>query len=400
MLKKFAFFCFLFFVASGAWAQMPFLHADGAAIVDEAGKPVHLGGVNLGGWLVEEMWMEPFETKPPAGSSFGEIKDHVTLWRTVEKRLGAAGMMRARTAFRANWLTEADFDRIENAKLNCVRLPFLYDMLEEPDGWHWLDTALAWAKARKIYVILDLHGAPGRQSADHHTGEAGVNRLFSDAENVKQTAAVWTKIAARYRDHAEVAGYDLLNEPMGALNNATLYVVMDKLYQAVRAADTKHMIIIEDGYKGMQDTPRPAPLGWKNVAYSGHHYNFNAKSEEEQANGAKGQVDYGKNIAKDRQVPYYCGEFQFEPKGTPNTLQTFIQAADAGGVAWTIWTYKTCMAGGDNGMWGWYRNHNKLDPINPFTDSADDIIKKCHQYRTETFYEDRAMTAAFQTHTP
>ena len=77
-------------------------------------------------------------------------------------------------------------------------------------------------------MILDLHGAPGRQSGDHHTGEAGVNRLFSDAAPVKQTAAVWAKIAARYRDHAEVAGYDLLNEPMGAPNSATLYVVMDK----------------------------------------------------------------------------------------------------------------------------------------------------------------------------
>ena len=380
------------------WAQMPFLHADGANIVDDAGKTIHLGGVNLGGWLVEEMWMQPFQTKPPAGSEFGEIKDHVTLWRTVEKRCGKTEMAAVRAAFRRSWITEADFDRIRAANMNCVRLPFLYDLLDEPDGWRWLDTALTWAKARNIYVILDLHGAPGRQSGDHHTGEAGVNCLFSDAALVKQTAAVWTKIAARYRDHAEVAGYDLLNEPMGAPNSATLYVVMDKLYEAVRAADPKHLIFIEDGYKGMQDTPRPAPLDWKNVVYSGHHYNFNAKSESEQTNGAKGQAEYGRNIAKDRQVPYFCGEFQFEPNGTPNTLQTFIQAADAGGIAWTIWTYKTCMAGGDKGMWGWHRNTNKLEAINPFTDAAAEMIAKCSRFRTENLYEDKNMTAAFRTH--
>ena len=396
------FFLSLFLLASGfrAEAQISFLHADGPNIVDDSAKPVLLGGVNLGGWLVEEMWMQPFETKPPAGSDAGEIKDHVTLWRAIEKRLGAAETAKAKAAFRDNWLTEADFDRIRDAKLNCVRLPFLYDLLDEPNGWRWLDTALAWARARKIYVILDLHGAPGRQSNDHHTGEAGVNRLFSDSENVRKTTEIWTRIASRYRNHAEIAGYDLLNEPMGAPNSATLYIVMDKLVQAVRAADPKHLIFIEDGYKGMQDTPRPAPLGWKNVVYSGHHYNFNAKSEPDQTNGAKGHVDYGKNIAKDRQVPYFCGEFQFEPHGTPETLKTFIQGCDANGLAWTIWTYKTCMTNGDGGMWGWYRNTKKLEPINPFADSLADIERKCRQFRTENFYEDKGMTVAFQTHTP
>ena len=45
------------------------LRAQGNKIVDVQGRPVTLRGVNLGGWLVEEVWMQPFVTKPPAGSS-------------------------------------------------------------------------------------------------------------------------------------------------------------------------------------------------------------------------------------------------------------------------------------------------------------------------------------------
>jgi len=37
-----------------------------------------------------------------------------------------------------------------------------------------------------------------------------------------QTAELWAAIATHYRDRPEVAGYDLLNEPMGAPDNSTL----------------------------------------------------------------------------------------------------------------------------------------------------------------------------------
>ena len=68
--------------AARAWAaDRPWLHAEGTRIADQDGKPVILRGVNLGGWLVEEMWMMPFQTKPPAELRWPEVKDHVSLWR-------------------------------------------------------------------------------------------------------------------------------------------------------------------------------------------------------------------------------------------------------------------------------------------------------------------------------
>jgi glucan 1,3-beta-glucosidase len=372
------------------------LHAAGTRVEDEAGKTVILRGVNLGGWLVEEMWMMPFQTRPPAGSGLPEVKDHVSLWRTIEQRLGAAERDRLRTALRRAWIHDADFDRIRDAGLNCVRLPFLHDMLDEPDGFFWIDQALAWARARGLYVILDLHGAPGRQSGEHHTGEAGIDRLFKDEAHSKAAEDVWRRVASRYRDHPEVAAYDLVNEPMGACDGAAVYALQDRLYRAIRAVDDRHMIIIEDGYKGIDSFTQPGRMGWSNVIYSTHHYRFEAKTADDQDRGAVGHAEAVDRLARDRQTPHLVGEFQFEPHGNAGTLAKFIKELESRGHSWTIWTYKTAMKDGGGGMWGWHRAARRLDPLDPFRDTPDAFLHKLAQVKTENLQEDRAMTAAFR----
>jgi hypothetical protein len=356
---------------------------------------VVLGGPNLGSWLVEEMWMMPFETKAPQGSDFEDIKDRATLWRTVEKRLGAAEMRRVRTALRESWVTEADFDRIRAAGMNCVRLPVTYDLLEEPDGWTWIDRCVAWAEKRGMYVILDLHGVPGRQSGSDHTGEAGVDRFFKEPALVEKAAAVWTKIAARYKDRSAVAGYDLINEPMSAPDPTTLYLVEDRLYRAVRAADPRHIVIFEDGYKGRDTFPRPAFAGWTNAVLSYHHYHFDSKSEADQARAVSTAVADAARLQQSRQAPVYLGEFQLEPHGTPTTLEGALRDMQQAGVSWSPWTFKAVMKGGGGGMWGWYRAPKAPDPIDPFRDSTDEMVRKLAQVRTENLEENRGMTAAY-----
>src|SRR6187402_2402847 len=134
-----------FFAHSGSCAPLSPLHTKDGQIVDAAGKTVTLRGVNLGGWLVEEPWMQPFVTKPPTGSAYPPARDHVAIWQTVEKRLGTDGKDRVRTAFLKAWVDESDFDRIKAAGFNCVRLPFLSSLLDEPGGYGWLDRAVSWA---------------------------------------------------------------------------------------------------------------------------------------------------------------------------------------------------------------------------------------------------------------
>ena len=376
---------------------LPRLHAQGVQIVDTQGRAVVLRGINLGGWLVEEPWMMPFQTKPPEGSGQPPIKDHVSLTAVLEKRFGAAGAARVQAAFRQAWLNESDFDRIHAAGLNCVRLPFLASQIAEPATLKQIDQAIAWAGTRGIYVILDMHGAPGSQSDQDHTGEAGRNEFFKDPANVTRAEAVWTQVARRYRDNPTVAGYDLVNEPMGTPGSDTLYVVTDRLYRAVRAADLTHLIFIEDGYTGIQWMPFPGPCGWTNVVYSSHYYQFGAKSAEDQA---KGSAAYLASVDKERQrrsVPFYVGEFGLEPGGTPETEAALIKTMDAEGISWSQWTYKVIFGGpGGLTLWSLVGNAKPVIKLDPYRDTEAELIRKSAQVRSQNLAENEPLARAFQ----
>lgn len=390
-----------------AWSQcrvsaqaLPLLHAQGTNIVDASGHVVTLQGINLGGWLVEEMWMQPFVTKPPAGAAFPPIKDHVSLWTTVEKRFGVDGKNQVQTAFRNAWISEGDFKRIHAAGFNCVRLPFLASIVSEPGGLHWLDQAVAWAGQNQIYVILDMHGAPGGQSDQGHTGQADVNAFFRDPANITQTEAVWTQIARRYRSNPVVAGYDMLNEPTGTPNSDTLYVVQDRLYRAIRAGDPEHLIFMEDGYTGIQWMPFPGPAGWNNIVYSVHYYDFNAKSADDQQKSVSAFVDTAQKEQARRSVPFYIGEYGLEPHGTSAILLGLVQSLAAKHLSSSMWTYKVAWTGGGQSLWSLYSNVNPITPLDPFTDTEAELIQKCGQFRTDQIQENPNVASAFQPAAP
>lgn len=389
------------FAAPTLAAALPRLHTQGVQIVDAQGRPVVLRGINLGGWLVEEPWMMPLATKPPEGSDLPPVKDHASLVAVLANRFGAAGAARVQAAFRQAWLNESDFDRIRAAGLNCVRLPFLSSQIAEPAALKQIDQAVAWAGARGIYVILDMHGAPGSQSDQGHTGVAGRNEFFKDPTNVARAETIWTQVARRYRDSPAVAGYDLVNEPTGTPGSDTLYVVTDRLYRAVRAADPTHLVFIEDGYTGIQWMPLPGPCGWTNVVYSSHYYDFKAKSADDQAKGA---ADYLASVDKERQrrqVPFYVGEFGLEPGGNPQTEAAIIKTMDDRGVSWSQWTYKVIFGGpGGLTLWSLIGNAKPVVKLDPYRDSEAELIAKSAQARSENLAENEPLAQVFRASAP
>jgi hypothetical protein len=381
-----------------AVSPLPWLTASGSTITSAGGSTVELRGVNLGGWLVEEPWMEPIVSAPPQGAPTGLalIQDHVSLWKTAKSRFGEAGMLQIRNAFRSNWITEADVARMRADGMTCVRLPFLASIVDEPGGLQWLDRAISWGAENHIYVILDMHGAPGSQSDQDHTGQAGLNRFFKDPSNIAEGAAIWRQIASRYKDDPTVAGYDLINEPTGTPNSDTLYVVQNRLYEAVRSVDTRHIIFIEDGYTGIQWMPFPSPAGWQNVAYSVHYYDFGAHSPLDQSSAFTGFVSGILTERNRRHIPYYVGEFAFEPNGTADTLASAISLMDRESIEWTSWTYKVTWNGGHESLWSLYSNTVPVAPLNMYTDSLSQLIAKCATYRTEHLTVNAGMQRAFQ----
>jgi len=377
--------------------HLPWLRAEGERIVNEQGQTVVLRGINLGSWFAEELWMLPFETKSPHPAAFPDVEDRTSLWKVMQTRFGAKDMHEIRESMRRAWLTDADFGRIRDAGLNCVRLPFLADMFEEEGGlFPWLDYAIDTASKHNIYVILDMHGTPGRQSDKQHSGEVNRDQLFKDPAMVQKTALLWEKIAARYKNRPVVAGYDLINEPMGAQNTSTLHLVYDQLYRAVRGEDTKHLVFMEDGFKGIEYMPVPHTVGWRNVVFSSHAYAKKATSEAEILQKVQSLLATYTALQTSHKAPIYLGEFNVHPHGTAKTVQSIITSLQSKDISWSIWAYKVGKKVGKESTWGLYRCPKKMQKIDPFKDSKKEILKKIQQLRTENFEENRELKEAFR----
>ncbi|TCJ14242.1 glycosyl hydrolase family 5 [Flaviaesturariibacter flavus] len=279
----------------GATAQ-GYLHAAGERIVDGAGKPVLLRGMGLGGWMLQEPYM--------LGLSGVAVNQQEIRARITE----AVGEKRS-AAFYAAWLqhfaTKADIDSMAAWGFNSVRLPMhyaLYTLPVEaepvagkqtwlPEGFRLTDSLLRWCAANKMYLILDLHAAPGGQGNDLPIADRDSTKpsLWQSAAAREKTVALWKELARRYAGEPWIGGYDLLNETNWNFSdpsdkhgcNDSLNVPMRALYErittAIRSVDRNHLLIIEGNCWG-NNYRNVLPPWDKNMALSFHRY-WNENSE-------------------------------------------------------------------------------------------------------------------------
>lgn len=365
-----------------AYQSLVPLHVEGQNLATPDGKTIVLRGTNFGSWLVEEIWMTPWKNKE-TDSGPETVKDHDSLWATVEKRLGKESMIRVRNAWRDNWITDEDFKRVKSMGMNHVRIPFLHGLLDESGGMNRLKSAIGMAKKHGLYVVLDMHGAPGGQSNEHHTGKENRNRLWFDVENIAEMERKWTQLASTFRNDPTVAVYDIMNEPMGAPNPAMLHLVYDRIIRAIRKADPSKVVLVDDGYKGFETTPHTNVPGWTNVAYSLHFYHFDAKTPEDHLQNLQKNVPKIKELQGYRNAPIYIGEFQLEPQYSAKGMKDYTTEMSKQGWSWAVWTWKACGAGATVGHWGLYRPGGKYEAADPFRDSESELIRKIKEFRTE-----------------
>ncbi|QNK60866.1 cellulase family glycosylhydrolase [Paenibacillus sp. PAMC21692] len=112
-----------------------------------------------------------------------------------------------------------------------------------------LDRVIGWCREHRLYVILDLHGAPGGQTGTNiDDSERDRPELFTDEIRAREAVAIWRALAERYKDEWIVAGYDLLNEPLPdwfSNYNDRVMPLYKEMIAAIREADERHMIILE-----------------------------------------------------------------------------------------------------------------------------------------------------------
>ena len=69
------------------------------------------------------------------------------------------------------------------------------------EGFELLDNLVRWCKQSGIYVIIDMHAAPGGQTGQNIDDSINDEpRLFMNPTNQDRLVALWVKIATRYKD--------------------------------------------------------------------------------------------------------------------------------------------------------------------------------------------------------
>jgi aryl-phospho-beta-D-glucosidase BglC (GH1 family) len=348
-----------------------FLKAEGKYVRNNYGKGdvVTLRGTNVGGWQVMEGWMCPTNAV-----------DQRTTIKVFTERFGKEMAEELIKVYENAWWQEADFNHTREMNFNVLRLPFSYlNLLDEagklrPDTLATYDWFINECAKRDMYVILDLHAAPGSQNGRDHSGDTNGSRLYSEKLYQDLTVSLWEQLAHHYKGNPTIAGYDLLNEPEGNEEErhpwgGVQFPFYDRLYKAIRAVDPDHMIIFEaiwDPY----DMQAPEKYGWENVMYQYHCYGWDGIDDiDKQKSFTDSKVEMMEKA--NHNVPVLIGEFTLFTQ--PESWSYALDVYEQNGWSWTTWTYKTV----EYGNWGIF-NSSKADTpdVDIHTDSIETIREK------------------------
>ena len=293
-----------------------FLDVKGKHIVNQNGEKVILRGMGLGGWMLQEGYMLRF---PNEGQQY-RIKER------IEEVIGKSKTGEFYDLWLTNHTRKADIDSMKAWGFNSVRLPMHFNLYtlpieEEPvkgrntwleKGFAMTDSLLAWCTANGMYLILDLHAAPGGQGNDLNISDRNPNTpsLWDSEENRNKMIALWRKLAERYSNEPWIGAYDIINEPNWGFadpndknglkepHNIPLKKLMVDVTSAIREVDKKHIIIIEgngwgNNYNGILPT-------WDDkMVVSFHKYwNFNDQAS----------IQHFIDIRDKYNVPVWLGE--------------------------------------------------------------------------------------------
>ncbi len=316
--------------ATAPQAETPFVFVAGSSLIAPDGQSLRLRGINLGHWLVPEGYMFHFEgaTSPKA------------IHLIFEQLLGDLEARRFWRRFRDTYITREDIQFIRDSGFNVVRIPFSYRLFVgsgdpvplEGVGYRLLDNVIEWCQEAGLYVILDMHAAPGGQTGSVIDDSWGYPYVYEEGPSQDLTVRLWRKLAERYKDAPTVLGYDLLNEPIAHyLDTKALNPKLEPLYKritaAIRDVDTNHLIIVEGTHWGSDFSVFGQPFDDK-LVYSFHKYWVTPTQEAIQT-----YLTF-----RDRyNVPLFMGEAGEADNDWIKSMRSLLEAHDIG---WAFWPYK------------------------------------------------------------
>lgn len=310
--------------------QKKFFTVQGKEIIDSDGKPVLLKGINLGNWLVPEGYM----------FHFNKINSPQFIYFFFNTALGPYESNNFWEEFRKYYITKEDIHFIKSLGLNHVRIPFNYRLFVtdypyyelKGIGYELIDSVINWCKEENLYVILDMHCAPGGQTGDNIDDSFGYPFLFDSQKAQELTAAIWKQIAENYKDEKIVIGYDLLNEPIAHYFDVErlkplLEPIYKKITSAIREVDTNHIIFLGGAIWDSDFSIFSQPFDSK-LVYTFHKY-WTSPTQDVIQSYVEFRDKYN--------VPIWLGE---SGENTNEWINEFRELLEQNNIGWCFWPYK------------------------------------------------------------
>ncbi|MDR1556994.1 MAG: glycoside hydrolase family 5 protein [Tannerellaceae bacterium] len=314
-----------------------FVRVNGPDLITPDGQKLLIRGTNLGNWLNPEGYMFRFGRTNSAGR----------IHQAFCEMLGPDFVDEFWKQYKDKYVTKADILFLKATGCNTIRLPFHYKLFTDEDymglyaaqdGFQRIDTLVDWCREAGLYLILDMHDAPGGQTGDNIDDSYGYPWLFESEASQQKFIDIWVKIAAYYTNEPVILGYEFINEPIAPYFdieefNTKLEPLYRRTLAEVRKVDPNHIVLLGGAQWNGNFKPLSQDASFDdNVMYTCHRYGGEASAE-----AIRGFIEFRDKVNR----PMYMGEIGHN---TNEWMSAFRQAMEENNIGWTFWPYKK-MAG-------------------------------------------------------
>ncbi|XP_047051884.1 probable glucan endo-1,6-beta-glucosidase B, partial [Lolium rigidum] len=381
-------------------------------------------GVNFGGWLVCEPWMMSDEWNNVMGCN-GAASEFDCMRNNYLGSKRAAGNDKFETHWRT-WINADSVQSVHDVGLNTIRIPIGYwsnvdivDKASEPfaDGNRmlpYLDAVVQKAADLGMYVIMDLHGAPGGQQQDVFTGQNNKPAGFFNDYNFDRAQKWMSWMTRRIHTnpaYATVGMIEVLNEPVSGHDPDRRYPapgqvpgLVQKYYpgslKAVRDAEASlgvadgnklHVQFMSQKWDSGNARDNSAVANDKYVAFDDHNYIGFAISDRGNRDSLMRSACNDHRIVNG-QAFAITGEWSMTSDVSPDDTDFFKKFFTAqqqlyeepGMSGWIYWTWKTQL---NDPRWTYsHATYLKLVPTDAAALERNVYQDVCYPYRsTATF---------------